>query len=61
MARMQEGTRVRIDSGSINVTMGTVTNTENKFGYVLVELDDGDIPMEFHVHDLIVWDGMECE
>lgn len=56
MARMQEGTRVRIDSGSINVTLGTVIDTEDKFGYVLVELDDGDIPTEFHVHDLIVWD-----
>ena len=60
MARMQAGTRVRIDSGTIDAVLGTVTDTEDKFGYVLVELDNGDIPTEFHVHDLIVWEGMEC-
>ena len=56
MAPMVSGTRVRNEFG----TIGTVTDSEDKNGYVLVELDGGDIPTEFHVYDLTVWDGMEC-
>lgn len=57
MAYMQAGTRVRDNQ---HHSLGTVTDTEDKHGYVLVELDGGDIPTEFHVCDLTVWDGMEC-